>query len=158
LGHMAVLFAARLGNEVTVFTTTPAKAQEAMKLGATEAVVVPAGASPPPPGKRLDLLLSTVPYPQDWVAYLNWLGADGTLVLVAGGNKPVSVPFWALLTKRRRIMGSPIGGRAMVRETLEVAARFGILPQVEVFQLSQVNEALRRVRQNQVRFRAVLRA
>jgi uncharacterized zinc-type alcohol dehydrogenase-like protein len=158
LGHMAVLFAARLGNEVTVFTTTPAKAQEARKLGAAEAVVVPAGASPPPPGKRLDLLLSTVPYPQDWVAYLNWLGADGTLVLVAGGNEPVSVPFWALLTKRRRIMGSPIGGRAMVRETLEVAARFGILPQVEVFQLSQVNEALRRVRQNQVRYRAVLRA
>jgi len=157
LGHMAVLFAARLGNEVTVFTTTPAKAQEAGRLGATEAVVVPPGSSPPPPTKRLDLLLSTVPYPQDWVAYLNWLGADGTLVLVAGGNEPLSIPFWALLTKRRRIMGSPIGGRATVRETLEVAARFGILPQVEVFPLAHVNEALRRVRQNQVRFRAVLR-
>lgn len=157
LGHMAVLFAARLGNEVTVFTTTAGKAREAAALGAAETVVVAPGASPPAPSRRLNLLLCTVPYPQDWVAYLNWLDSDGTLVLVAGGPEPIAVPFWGLLTKRRRIMASPIGGRATLREMLEVAARFGIKPRVEVFPIAQVNEALQRVRANQVRYRAVLR-
>lgn len=157
LGHLAVLFASRLGNEVTVFTTTPEKAQEAEKLGATQAFVVEPGQSPPSPPYRLQVLLSTVPYPQDWVAYLQWLDSDGTLVLVASGPQPLEIPFWALLTKRRRIMASPIGGRAMIREMLDVAARFGIVPKVEVFPMAAVNQALERVRQNRVRFRAVLR-
>lgn len=157
LGHLAVLFATRMGNEVTVFTTTREKAGEAEKLGATRAFVVEPGQSPPAAPYRLQVLLSTVPYPQDWVAYLNWLDSDGTLVLVAGGPQPLDIPFWALLPKRRRIMASPIGGRAMVRETLDVAARFGIVPKVEVFPMASVNQALERVRQNRVRFRAVLR-
>ncbi|MCX7894462.1 MAG: NAD(P)-dependent alcohol dehydrogenase [Thermoanaerobaculum sp.] len=158
LGHLAVLFASRLGNQVTVFTTTAEKTRQAEQLGAAEVVVVEPGQSPPPPRARLDLLLCTVPYPQDWVAYLQWLGADGTLVLVAGGPKPLEIPFWALLGKRRRVMASPIGGRAVLQETLELAARMKVLPQVEVFPLSEVNRALRQVRENAVRFRAVLRA
>jgi len=157
LGHLAVLFASRLGNEVTVFTTTAQKAKEAERLGASWTVVVPPGGSPPSPQRRLSVLISTVPYPQDWVAYLNWLDADGTLVLVAGGPEPISVPFWALLGKRRRIMASPIGGRAILREMLDVAARLQVLPQVEVFPMTQVNEAIARLRANQLRFRAVLR-
>ncbi|MGC8916671.1 MAG: NAD(P)-dependent alcohol dehydrogenase [Thermoanaerobaculum sp.] len=158
LGHMAVLFASRLGNEVTVFTTTAGKAGEAEKLGASRAFVVGPGQSPPSPPYRLDVLLCTVPYPQDWVAYLNWLGSDGTLVLVAGGPQPLKIPFWALLGKRRRIMASPIGGRAILAEMLDLAARFRILPQVEIFPLKDVNAALEKVRNNQVRYRAVLRA
>ncbi|MEW5878024.1 MAG: NAD(P)-dependent alcohol dehydrogenase [Acidobacteriota bacterium] len=157
LGHLAVLFASRLGNEVTVFTTTPEKAKEAENLGATWAFVVEPGQSPPAPPYRLNLLLSTVPYPQDWVAYLQWLDSDGTLVLVAGGPKPLEIPFWALLAKRRRVMGSPIGGRAILKETLELAARLGITPKVEVFPMASVNQALEHVRQNRVRYRAVLR-
>lgn len=156
LGHMAVLFASRLGNEVTVFTTTAAKAEEAENLGAARAFVVEPGQSPPPPPYRLQVLLNTVPYPQDWPAYLNWLDSDGTLVLVAGAPQPLEIPFWALLTKRRRIMASPIGGRSMIQETLDVAARFGIVPKVEVFPMASVNQALERVRKNRVRFRAVL--
>lgn len=157
LGHMAVLFAARLGNEVTVFTTTPEKAREAEKLGAARAFVVEPGQSPPRPPYRLDILLCTVPYPQDWVAYLNWLDSDGTLTLVAGGPQPLSIPFWALLGKRRKVTASPIGGRAIIREMLDLAAQMGIAPKVEVFPMASVNEALQRVRQNRVRFRAVLR-
>lgn len=156
LGHMAVLFASRLGNEVTVFTTTPDKAKEAEQLGAARAFVVAPGQSPPTPPYRLDILLCTVPYPQDWVSYLNWLDSDGTLTLVAGGPEPLSIPFWALLGKRRRIMASPIGGRAIICEMLELAAREGIKPRVEVFPMAAVNDALQRVRHNQVRFRAVL--
>lgn len=156
LGHLAVLFASRLGNEVTVFTTTPEKAKEAEKLGATRAFVVDPGQSPPSPPYRLQVLLNTVPYPQDWVAYLNWLDSDGTLVLVAGGPQPLEIPFWALLTKRRRIMASPIGGRPIIMEMLDVASRFGVSPRVEVFPMASVNQALERVRQNRVRFRAVL--
>jgi uncharacterized zinc-type alcohol dehydrogenase-like protein len=156
LGHMAVLFASRLGNQVTVFTTSDDKAETASRLGAAEAVVVPAGDPPPAPGRRLDLLLSTAPVSLDWPAYLEWLGSDGTMVLVAGPAEPVSFPFWSLLGKRRRIMGSPIGGRAVMTEMLGVADRFGIEPMIEVFPMAEVNRALDRVRANAVRFRAVL--
>jgi uncharacterized zinc-type alcohol dehydrogenase-like protein len=156
LGHMAVMFASRLGNQVTVFTSSDDKAEMATSLGATDAVVLPAGVSPRAPTRRLDLLLSTVPASLDWPAYLEWLDSDGTMVLVAGSSEPVSFPFWSLLGKRRRIMGSPIGGRAVMAEMLDVADRYGIEPMVEVFSSERINEALDRVRSNKVRYRAVI--
>jgi D-arabinose 1-dehydrogenase-like Zn-dependent alcohol dehydrogenase len=115
LGRMAVLFASRLDSRVTVFTTSADKAEEAGKLGAEEALVVGPGQSPPKPRHRLDLLLNTAPYQLDWSAYLDWLEADGTLVLVAAPTEPLSIPFWNLLGKRRRVMASPIDGRAVMR-------------------------------------------
>ena len=156
LGHMAVLFASRLGNHVTVFTTSDDKAETAARLGAHEAVIVPAGEAPPAPGRRLDILLNTVPAALDWPAYLEWLDSDGTLTLVAGPAEPVAVPFWKLLGKRRRITGSPIGGRAIMTDMLDLADRFGIEPVIERFRFAEINRALGAVRNNRVRYRAVL--
>jgi len=157
LGHLAVLFASRLGNRVTVFTTSEDKAELAASLGAHEAVVVKTGEAPPRPKSGLDLLLNTVPAQLDWGAYLRWLGSDGTLVLVAGPGEPMPIAFWDLLGKRRRLMGSPIGGRAVMTEMLTLADRHGIAPIVEVSPLEEVNAALDRLRANAVRYRAVLR-
>jgi len=156
LGHMAVLFASRLGNHVTAFTTSPDKADTAARLGAHDALVVPAGEAPPAPGRRLDILLNTVPAALDWSAYLDWLDSDGTLTLVAGPAEPVAIPFWKLLGKRRRITGSPIGGRAVMTEMLELADRHGIEPVVERYRFDDVNRAMDAVRRNTVRYRAVL--
>lgn len=156
LGHLATQFASRLGNRVTVFTTSPDKAGDAARLGADRAVVVPAGSPPPPPRERLDILLNTVPTSLDWGAYLQWLDSDGTLSLVAGPSRPLEIPFDALLGKRRRVTASPIAGRAVMNEMLATADRFGVAPVVERYRFSEVNRALAAVRSNAVRYRAVL--
>ncbi|MBD1908528.1 NAD(P)-dependent alcohol dehydrogenase [Funiculus sociatus GB2-A5] len=155
LGHLAVQFASRLGNSVTVFTTSDDKAEFAHQLGARHTVVVPGG-TPPAPTQKLNILLSTVPASVDWAAYLEHLDSDGTLVLVGVPSEPLNVPIGAMLNKRRRIMASPIGGRAMMLEMLSVAEKYGIQPLVEVFPFEQANEAMQKVRDNKVRYRAVL--
>jgi len=68
----------------------------------------------------------------------------------------LSIPFFSLLAKRRRTMASPIGGRAMINQMLAIAEKFGIEPIIEVFAIAQANEAMQKVRDNQVRYRAVL--
>jgi uncharacterized zinc-type alcohol dehydrogenase-like protein len=70
---------------------------------------------------------------QDWPTYINYLNSDGTLVFVASPSEPVSIPVFSLLAKRRRLMASPIGGRAVITQMLSLAERFGIQPVVETF-------------------------
>jgi alcohol/geraniol dehydrogenase (NADP+) len=156
LGHLAVQFASRLGNRVTVFTTSEDKAQFAKTLGADRAIVVPAGESLPEPDRLLNLIISTVPAALDWTNYLHQLDSDGTLVMVGVPPEPLNIPLSALLSKRRRVMASPIGGRALMMEMLSIADRFQIRPIVETFSFDQANEAFQRVRDNKVRYRAVL--
>lgn len=158
LGHLAVRFARALGNSVTVFTTSPDKAEEAAKLGAHDAILVRDGQLSRPPAKPFHILLSTVPAALPCDLYLNLLSGDGVLCFVGVPGAPVSVPVFPLLVKRRRIMGSPIGSRAMIREMLENAARFGVRPIIETFPMSGANDAIAKVRNNSIRYRAVLLA
>lgn len=159
LGHMAVQFAARLGNRVTAFTTSKDKAEFAAKMGAHDAIVTASGA-PKPPKRGFDIIISTVPVNLDHNPYVDMLRADGTLTFV-GFPAPttlVNIALAKLLFKRRRIMASPIGGRGLIRDMLDVADRFGVVPVIEKFPLQQCNEALQKVRDNKVRYRAVLMA
>jgi uncharacterized zinc-type alcohol dehydrogenase-like protein len=156
LGHMAVQFAKRLGNRVTVFTTSEDKAALAQELGADTAIIVPKGSSAPKPTQFLDILLSTVPTSLDWASYIDYLNSDGTFNLVGVPDAPLTIPLFLLMMKRRRILSSPIGGRAMIQEMLSAAAKFQIKPKVEIFPIQHINEAIERVRSNQVRYRAVL--
>ncbi len=156
LGHMAVQFAHRLGNRVTVFTTSEDKAEFAQEQGADRAIVVRRGESPPACDRPLQILLSTVPAKLDWAAYLQHLDADGTLSFVGVSDAPLTLPVFPLIVQRLRVMGSPIGGRAMMNEMLDVAAHYHIQPIIETFSLEEINVALERVRSNQVRYRAVL--
>jgi len=71
-------------------------------------------------------------------------------------DAPLSIPLFSLQAKRRRIMASPIGGRGMINQMLAIAEKFGIEPIIEVFPIAQANEAMQKVRDNQVRYRAVL--
>ncbi len=104
----------------------------------------------------MNILLSTVPSTLDWGAYVEFLDADGTFSIVGVPEEPLNLSLFSLLAKRRRIMSSPIGGRAMIMEMLSVAEEFGIEPVVEVFPIEKTNEAIEKVRDNEVRYRAVL--
>jgi alcohol/geraniol dehydrogenase (NADP+) len=156
LGHLAIQFASRLGNRVTVFTTSEDKAEFASQLGAHEAILVPVGGSPPLPKHKLNVLLNTANQGLDWPGYVDYLDSNGTFVFVGIPSEPLTIPITPLTSKQRRIMGSEIGSPAMIMEMLQIADTFGIQPMVETFPLAQANEALQKVRDNKVRYRAVL--
>lgn len=156
LGHLAVLFASRLGNRVAVFTTSQDKVEYAKELGADEAFDCSADKIPENLDRPLQILINTVPHHLDWNAYLNLLASDGVLTFVGVPGGPAEIDLNNLLFKRRRIMASPIGGRADISSMLELSARHQILPIVEPFPLPEANEALDKLRANRIRYRAVL--
>ena len=155
LGHLAVQFAAKLGNRVTVFTTSPEKAEFASRLGAHRAVLTHGGL-PKELTESFDILLNTVNVGQDWNAYLSLLRADGVLSFVGVPPDPLNVPVFLLLGKRRRIMASPIGSRAEITEMLKLAQDFQIQPIIERFPMENINDALAKLEKNEIRYRAVL--
>ncbi len=159
LGHLAVQFASKLGNRVTAFTTSSDKAGFARELGAHDAVILPRdGGFPPPPvgDERLDILLVTATADLDWAGALEWLGSDGALSVASVPENDLQIPVFALQNKRRRVTGSNVGSRHIVLETLRIAADYNIKPLVETFSFEQANEAMEKVRANDVRYRAVL--
>jgi alcohol/geraniol dehydrogenase (NADP+) len=156
LGHLAIQFASRLGNRVTAFTTSEDKAEFATQLGAHEAIVVPPGSSPPLPLRKLKVLINTANQGLDWLGYVNHLDSNGTFVFVGIPSEPLTIPITPLTSKQRRIMGSEIGSPAMITEMLQIVEQFGIQPMVETFPLAQANAVLQKVRDNKVRYRAVL--
>jgi alcohol/geraniol dehydrogenase (NADP+) len=156
LGHLAIQFASKLGNRVTAFTASADKAEFATQLGAHEAILVPPGGSPPLPMNRLNIIINTANQSLDWLGYVNYLDSNGTLVFVGIPSEPFSLPVESLLGKQRRIMGSEIGSPAMITEMLQIVDKFGIEPIIETFPLAEANEALQKVQDNKVRYRAVL--
>jgi alcohol/geraniol dehydrogenase (NADP+) len=156
LGHLAIQFASRLGNRVTAFTTSADKAEFATQLGAHEAIFVPAGGSPPLPIHKLNIIINTANQSLDWLGYVNTLDSNGTFVFVGLPSEPLTIPIPPLASKQRRIMGSEIGSPAMIMEMLQIVDKFGLEPMIETFPLDQANAALQNVRDNKVRYRAVL--
>ena len=105
---MAVQFAKKLGNRVTVFTTSQDKAEFAHKMGANEAIVVGKGEIAQAPSSKLDILLSTVPAALDWVPYIDFLESGSALAFVGFPDAPLSIPLFPLLMKQRRIVTESI--------------------------------------------------
>lgn len=154
LGHLALQFANKLGNKVTVFTTSQDKAEFALNLGASEVVL-----NPTPKDRlkdKLNIIINTVPADLNWKYFIEQLKTDGTLTFVGVPPKPIQIHVGLLLDQRKRIMASPIGGRAMIVEMLKVAAEHEIFPVTEVFEKEECNEAVEKVRKNTIRYRAVL--
>lgn len=157
LGHMALQFLNAWGCEVTAFTSSPEKQQEAMDLGAhhtldsrdSDALAAAAG--------RFDLILSTVNVTLDWSAYINTLKAKGRLHLVGAVLEPIAVGAMSLIMAQRSISGSPVGSPAVISEMLEFAARHNIKPQVEFFDMADVNQAIEHLHHGSPRYRVVLK-
>ncbi|MTD14734.1 alcohol dehydrogenase catalytic domain-containing protein [Nakamurella sp. YIM 132087] len=155
LGHLAVKFAAALGAEVTVFTTSSAKEQDARSLGA-EAVVVSTDAEAMRSARgSLDLIIDTVSADHDLGPYLRTLALDGTLCHL-GDLGPVGVDTMDLLIGRKSLSSSGSAGLPATREMLDFCGEHGITADVEVLPSAQVMTALDRLAKGDVRYRFVL--
>ena len=153
LGHMALQFCRAWGCEVVALTTTMGKAAEAKRLGA-HAVVALADLSSH--AGRFDLIINTVNQPLDWPVVVGALAPLGRLHLLGALLEPIPLNAFDLITTRRAITGSPLSSPASLRKMVDFCARHGIQPQVEHLPMAQINEAIRRLRLGDVRFRFVL--
>ncbi len=156
LGHMGVKFARSFGAHVVVFTTSPKKKGDALKLGAHEVVVSRRDEEMKAHLDSLDFILDTVSAPHDLNAYLALLKRDGTMVLVGLPEKAPELQASNLVLKRRRIAGSLIGGLPETQEMLDYCAEHGIASDVEVIPIQNINEAYERMIRNDVKYRFVI--
>jgi uncharacterized zinc-type alcohol dehydrogenase-like protein len=156
LGHIALQFARVFGAEVTAFSTSAAKEEEARALGAHGFVNTRESKAMREVAGKFDFILTTINADQDWNAYIQALRPTGTLCFVGVPPSPVSVHAFPLIAGVRTITGSPIGSPHMLREMMDVAARHGVEAQTEVSPMAKVNEAIEKVKKNKVRYRAVL--
>src|SRR5579864_607982 len=156
LGHMGVKIAHAMGAEVAVFSHTPRKRDEAMRLGAHHFHV----SSEPDVFTRLaqtfDLVINTVSVAIDWGQYLDLLRLDGTMVLVGIPQAPVPLAAQPLLHARRRLAGSAIGSIAETQEMLDFCGHHRLPADIEVISIQQVNEAWQRILASDVRYRFVI--
>lgn len=157
LGHMALRFAKAWGCEVTAFTSNPSKADEARSLGAHRVVSSSNSDEIKAIAGQLDLIIVTANVSLDWDALIAALGPKGRLHVVGAVLTPIPVQAMSLIGGQKEISGSPTGSPTGIARMLTFCARHGIEPMVEMFPMSQVNQALDRLREGKVRYRAVLK-
>jgi uncharacterized zinc-type alcohol dehydrogenase-like protein len=156
LGHMAVKLGVAFGAEVTVLSTSRKKEADARRLGAHDFQVTADAAAFEALGERFDVVLDTISAPHDIKAYLNRLRVDGALLLVGAPERPLEVPAFSLIPRRRTLAGSMIGGIRETQEMLDFCATRGIASDVEVIPIQKINEAYERTIKGDVRFRFVI--
>ncbi len=156
LGHMAVKFAAAYGCDVTAFTSSPSKFDEARSFGAHHVVSSRDSAALGKLARSLDLILVTVNVPLDWNALLGALAPKGRMHVVGAVTEPIPVPALALIFPQTSISGSPTGSPVAIAKMLEFAARHGVAPTTEHMPMSQINDAFARLQAGKARFRIVL--
>ncbi len=156
LGHMAIKFAASMGAEVTVLSTSKSKEGDARRLGAHEFVVITDPKKLEALANRFDFILDAVSADHDLNAYLNLLRRDGVLALVGAPAKPMEVQAFSLLLKRRTLVGSLIGGLGETQEMLDYCTEKNIASDVEVIPIQQVEAAYERTIKGDVRYRFVI--
>lgn len=157
LGHMALLFLKAWGCEVTAFSTSPEKEEEARKLGAHHFVSTHDKDALKGIRGSLDMVLDTVNVPLDWNAYLSTLKPKGVLHIV-GAAPEVQARIGSLMGKQRSISSSPTGSPGSIRKMLDFAARHNIRPMIESYDMKDVNQAMDRLRNGKPKFRVVLKA
>jgi uncharacterized zinc-type alcohol dehydrogenase-like protein len=153
LGHMAVKFAHALGAHVVVFTTSPSKKQDALRLGADEVVMSKNADEMRKHTGSFDFILDAIAADHDISAYINLLRRDGNITLVGAPEKPLSVSAFGLIMGRRSLSGSPIGGIAETQEMLDFCGQHNITADVEVIPIQKVNEAYERLLKSDVKYR-----
>ncbi len=153
LGHMAVKFAHAFGAHVVVFTTSPHKREDALRLGADDVVVSRNADEMQKHAGSFDFILDAVSADHDINAYINLLGRDGNLTLVGAPAEPLDVTAFSLITRRRSLSGSAIGGIAETQEMLDFCGKHNITADVEVIPIQKVNEAYERLLKSDVKYR-----
>jgi len=153
LGHMAVKLAHALGAYVVVFTTSPSKKDDALRLGADEVVISRNSNEMKKQTGSFDYILDAVSADHDINAYIDLLRRDGTLTLVGAPEKPLEVAAFSLILGRRSLSGSPIGGIPETQEMLDFCGTHNITADVEVIPVQKVNEAYDRLLKSDVKYR-----
>jgi uncharacterized zinc-type alcohol dehydrogenase-like protein len=153
LGHMAVKFAHALGAHVVVFTTSPSKKDDALRLGADEVVISKNAGEMNRHAGSFDFILDAVAAPHDINAYINLLARDGNITMVGAPEQPLPVSVFGLLFRRRSFSGSLIGGIAETQEMLDFCGKHNITADVEVIPIQKVNEAYERLVRSDVKYR-----
>jgi len=153
LGHMGVKFARALGAHVIVFTTTAAKKDDALRLGAHEVVVSRNAGEMAKHAGSFDFILDTVSAEHDVNAFLHLLHRDGNLTLVGAPEKPLPVSSFGLIFGNKSLSGSLIGGIQQTQEMLDFCGEHGITSDVEVIPIQKVNEAYERMLRSDVKYR-----
>jgi uncharacterized zinc-type alcohol dehydrogenase-like protein len=156
LGHMGVKFAKAFGAQVVLFTTSPGKVADGLKLGAHEVVISKNEAEMLKHAGSFDFILDTVSAEHDVNAYLNLLKRDGTLVMVGASPTPLPVAVGSLLFGRRTLAGSIIGGLRETQEMLDFCAEHGLASDIEMIKIQQINEAYERLAKSDVKYRFVI--
>jgi uncharacterized zinc-type alcohol dehydrogenase-like protein len=153
LGHMGVKFARALGAHVAVFTHSPNKTEDALRLGADEVVVSRNADEMRKHAGSFDFILDTVSADHDLNAYISLLRRDGNLTLVGAPEKPLAVSAFGLLFGRHNLSGSLIGGIRETQEVLDFCGAHNITADVEVIPIQKVNEAYERLLKSDVKYR-----
>jgi uncharacterized zinc-type alcohol dehydrogenase-like protein len=155
LGHLAIKLARAMGAEVVVFTTSPRKVEDARVLGASDVVI----STDPEQMKRyeagLDFVLDTISGVHDLDAYIRLLKGAATLCMVGLPDKLTLHPM-SLIARRKVLAGSNIGGLRETQEMLDFCAKHGIVADVELIGLKNINTAFNRLRRNDVKYRFVI--
>jgi len=153
LGHMGVKFAHALGAHTVVFTTSPSKKEDALRLGANEVVLSKNADEMAKHAGSFDFILDAVAADHDINAYIHLLRRDGNLTLVGAPENPLAVSAFGLIMGRRSLSGSPIGSLAETQEMLDFCGQHNITSDVEVIPIQKVNEAYERLLKSDVKYR-----
>jgi len=156
LGHMALQFLNAWGCEVTAFTSSDAKKEEALQLGARYTLNSRDPKEIEAATGRFDLVISTVNVKLDWNLYLGTLNPRGRLHFVGATLDPLDIGVFPLIVGQRTVSGSPVGSPATIALMLEFARRHNIKPVIEKFSFDEINEALARLRSGKAHYRIVL--
>jgi uncharacterized zinc-type alcohol dehydrogenase-like protein len=156
LGHLALQFHNKWGCEVTAFTSSESKAQEATSLGAHRTIDSRSDAALDDAAGAFDMILSTVNASLNWEKYIAALAPRGRFHTVGAVLEPIPVAAFPMIVGQRSISGSPLGSPATTATMLDFCARHGIETVTEHFPMSRVNDAIEHLRSGQARYRVVL--
>ena len=156
LGHMGVKFAKAFGAHVVLFTTSPNKTADALRLGADEVVISKNPDEFKKHANTFNFILDTVSMEHDLNIYLSLLKMDGTMTLVGAPPKPAPVSAFNLIMGRRSLAGSPIGGIRQTQEMLDFCADKGITADIEMIKIQEVDKAYERLLKSDVKYRFVI--
>lgn len=156
LGHMGVKFAVSFGADVTVISTSPSKEADAKKLGAHHFLLSTDKEAMKKHNSHFDVILDTVSANHDYTGYLDLLDLEGKLLIVGLPSEEPSLSPFSLITKRRSIIGSMIGGINETQEMLDYCAAHNIVSEVEVIPMNYINDAYERMIRSDVKYRFVI--
>src|ERR1700691_534107 len=156
LGHMGVKFAHAFGAHVVLFTTSSNKVKDGLRLGAHEVVISKNEAEMAKHAGSFDFILDTVSAEHNLNSYLDLIKLDGTLVMVGASPAPLPLSVGSLLFRRRSLAGSIIGGIRETQEMLDFCAAHGIVSDIEMIKIQQINQAFERLAKGDVKYRFVI--